>query len=222
MFSFFCKHSAKNCWFDWSTALPPPQELLDWGADATLQCHGGATAYEAARCHAVRRCLARETRWNCLPLRCSSHSLEFWCPTCVDAAQKFLTEESRRGHDSLLTRVKLSPTTDTDNHRDHSEICLSLRILDPFWSMILGNMKLHCRSILYNFKKLLEIFMNLESFMIQARSGSGGTATAWGPEEPRCLLCCCPRNPCEILPHCLPQRVDKPAMTVRRLTRWDV
>lgn len=73
LYVIFRKNSAKKMLVP-LISCASPQELLDWGADATLACHGGATAYEAGGCHAVRRCLAKETRWNCLPLRCSSLS----------------------------------------------------------------------------------------------------------------------------------------------------
>lgn len=50
---------------------------------------------------------------------------EFWCPTwfvIFSSVRNFSqSEESSRGRDSFVTRVKLSPTTDTDNHRDHAE-----------------------------------------------------------------------------------------------------
>ena len=77
---------------------------------------------------------------------------------------------------------------------------LSLRILESFSSMR-GNWQCtwNCR-LLYTF---------WDSFVIQTKSGSGGTATAWWPEEPRRLLCLSPEIRAK---HCLSQRVDKPAI----------
>lgn len=201
LYVIFRKNSAKKLLVP-LISCASPQELLDWGADATLACHGGATAYEAGGCHAVRRCLAKETRWNCLPLRCSSLSFgaqrDLWY-----FLQSEISRNLRKVPGAAIPSLPVSnwalPQTQTI-----TEIMLkpslSLRILESFSSMR-GNWQCtwNCR-LLYTF---------WDSFVIQTKSGSGGTATAWWPEEPRRLLCLSPEIRAK---HCLPQRVDKPAI----------
>ena len=136
LYVIFRKNSAKKLLVP-LISCASPQELLDWGADATLACHGGATAYEAGGCHAVRRCLAKETRWNCLPLRCSSLSFgaqrDLWY-----FLQSEISRNLRKVPGAAIPSLPVSnwalPQTQTIT-QIILKPSLSLRILESFSSM---------------------------------------------------------------------------------------